>query len=145
MGQYLVGQVGFRALRAECPDVRWIGGLTLGADPIAYAIAHRSWLEEEPIDAFTVRKKTKEHGTGRRVEGGLPTGVPVVAVEDTLTTGGSALEAIAALEAHGVEVRSVLALVDRDAGGAEVIQAAGYTLLTLFTADELLEASEVPH
>jgi len=140
-GQYLVGQLGFQELRAQYPDVRWVGGLTLGADPVAYAVAHRSWLEEDPINAFTVRKKAKSHGTGRRIEGGLPTGVSVVAIEDTLTSGASALDAVAALEGYGVEVRAVFALVDRGAGGAEAVRDAGYPLVALFTAKELLEAS----
>jgi orotate phosphoribosyltransferase len=140
-GQYLVGQLGFQVLRAQYPEVRWVGGLTLGADPIAYAVAHRSWLEEDPIDAFTVRKQAKSYGTGRRIEGGLPTGVSVVAVEDTLTSGSSALDAVAALEEHGVEVRAVFTLIDRGAGGAEAVRDAGYPLLTLFTAAELLEVS----
>ena len=98
-------------------------------------------MEGDPIEAFTIRKQTKTHGTGQRIEGGLPSGVPVVVVEDTLTSGASALGAIEVLEDHGVTVLEVLTLVDRDVGGGEAIRAAGYPLITLFTAAELLEAS----
>ncbi len=140
-GQFLVGQVAFQALREREPAVCWVGGLTLGADPVAYAIAQRSWMEGDPVEAFTIRKQTKIHGTGQRIEGGLPSGVSVMVIEDTLTSGESALQAIKVLEDHKDTVLGVLALVDRDAGGAEAIRAAGYPLITLFTAAELLKAS----
>ena len=140
-GQFLVGQVAFQALREQEPSVCWVGGLTLGADPVAYAIAQRSWMEGDPIEAFTIRKQPKTHGTGQRIEGGLPSGVSVMVVEDTLTSGKSALQAIKVLEDHEDTVLGVLALVDRGAGGAEVVRAAGYPLITLFTAAELLKAS----
>lgn len=138
-GQFLVGCVSFGLLRERFPTTAWVGGLTLGADPIAYAIAHRSWLEESPIEAFTVRKEAKGHGTARKIEGGLPEGSSVVVIEDTLTSGGSALKAVAAVEEHGAEVLAVLTLVDREAGGRALIEDAGYPLLSLFTARDLLE------
>jgi orotate phosphoribosyltransferase len=139
-GQALVGALGYQRLREIAPDVRWVGGLTLGADPIANAIAHRSWQEGVPVDAFTVRKAAKDHGTARRIEGGLPPGVPVLVVEDTLTSGGSALEAVSALRFHGAEVKGVLALVDREAGGVEALREAGLRVSVIFTAAELLAA-----
>lgn len=142
-GQYLVGVEGLRALRDADLDPSWVGGLTMGADPIACAIAHRSWLEGKPVRAFSVRKAPKDHGTARRVEGGLPPGAPVVVIEDTLTSGASALMAIEALEAHGASILGVLALVDREAGGTERIREAGYPLVRLFTATELLAAAGV--
>jgi orotate phosphoribosyltransferase len=98
-------------------------------------------MEGDPIEAFTIRKQTKIHGTGQRIEGGLPSGASVVVIEDTLTSGKSVLQAIKVLEDHEDTVLGVLALVDRDAGGAEVVRAAGYPLITLFTAAELLQAS----
>jgi orotate phosphoribosyltransferase len=125
-GQFLVGLVGLEAVQERFPRARWIGGLTLGADPVAYAIAHRSRIEDAPIDAFTVRKAAKSHGTGQRIEGGVPRSAPVVIVEDTMTRGGSALEALQVLEDHGTEVLGVLTLVDREAGGSDRIRAAGY-------------------
>lgn len=140
-GQVLTGAVAFDEIRKLDREVRWVGGLTLGADPIAYTIAHRSWLEGDPVDAFSVRKKAKEHGTGRRIEGGLPSGAPVFVVEDTLTSGASALEAISVLEAYGATVSGVLALVDREAGGAGALGEAGHRVVALYTATELLEAA----
>ena len=140
-GQSLVGRLGFEAIKASDPEVRWVGGLTLGADPISYAIAHRSWIEGDPVDAFTVRKQPKTHGTGQRIEGGVPSAVPVVVVEDTLTTGASALAAIQVLKEHEAIVTGVLALVDRGTGAAAAIQDAGYPLTILFTVAELLEAA----
>jgi orotate phosphoribosyltransferase len=116
-----------------------MGGLTMGADPLSYAIAHRSWLEERPVDAFSVRKEAKQHGTGRQIEGGLPTDAQVVVLEDSLTSGGSALRAASAIEAHGCTIVGILTLVDREEGARERIEAEGYRLLTVFTAEELLE------
>lgn len=140
-GQALVGRVCLGLIASSEVDPTHVGGLTLGADPITYAVAHESWSRGRPLDGFTVRKSSKEHGTGRRIEGGLPTDARVVIVEDTVTTGRSALEAVEAVRAHGPEVLAVLALVDRSEGGRERIEAEGLPLLVGFTADELLEAA----
>ena len=104
----LVGRVGFDRIRESGLDPTHVGGLTMGADPVSYAIAHRSFLDGRPIDAFSVRKKAKEHGTGQRVEGGLPTNARVVVIEDAVTSGGSALAAMDAVEEHGATVVGVL-------------------------------------
>ena len=141
-GQYLVGEVGFHAVREVAAEASWVGGLTLGADPISYAIAHRSWMEGDVIDAFTVRKEAKGHGAGRRIEGGLPGGEKVIVIEDTITTGASALRAVQTLEESGCEVRAILALIDREEGGALRIRERGYPLMSIFTAPELLEAKQ---
>lgn len=144
-GQYLCGTVGLQMLRdaALVPDA--VGGLTMGADPVAYAIAHQSWLKQSeaapPINAFSVRKEPKAHGTGKRVEGCFESGSRVVVIEDVITSGGSALRAIEAVEAEGGVVLGVLALVDRDGGGREAIEAAGYRVHTLFPIAELLAAA----
>jgi len=143
-GQFLVGLEAYRALGEAGHTPEWIGGLTMGADPVACAVAHRSWIEGHPIHAFSVRKEAKAHGTGSRIEGGLPSGARVVVVEDSLTTGGSALKAIEALEAHGVEILAVLTVVDREAGGEARLADAGYPLIRLFTAEELLAAPLSP-
>jgi orotate phosphoribosyltransferase len=140
-GQFLVGEVALRAIEEAGWRPGWIGGLSLGADPIAYAVAHRSWLEGRPIEGFSVRKKAKDHGTGNRIEGGVPEGADVVVVEDSMTSGGSALEAVAALEAHGARVVGVLTVVDREEGGADRIRKEGYPVVALFTARELLAAA----
>ena len=140
-GQHLVGKVCFDLLRDSGLDATHVGGLTMGADPVAYAVAHRSWQEGRPFDAFSVRKKPKDHGTGQRVEGGVPAGARCVVVEDTVTTGGSALDAVAALREHGAEVLGVLAVVDRQEGGRERLEAEGLRLLAVFTGEELVAAA----
>ncbi|MBN2208118.1 MAG: orotate phosphoribosyltransferase [Candidatus Coatesbacteria bacterium] len=119
--------------------VRHVGGMTLGADPIASAAAALSWDEGYPVDAFIVRKQVKGHGTGKQIEGPLPEGARVVVVEDVTTTGRSALEAAAAVEAHGCEVVEVLTLLDRMEGGKENIEAKGYKVFAFFNRDELLK------
>ena len=143
-GQYLSGRLGLAMLDTleARPDA--IGGLTMGADPLAYAIAHASWLAEHPVHAFSVRKQAKAHGTGKRVEGCFSAGDRVVVVEDVITSGGSALEACAAVQAEGGEVLAVLALVDREAGGRERIEAEGFPVRAIFGVSELLAATEVP-
>lgn len=109
------------------------------ADPVAYAIAHRSWLEGHPLDAFSARKKAKEHGTGQRIEGGLAPGSRRLVVGDSMTTGSSALAVVEVLEEHGAIVCAVFTLVDRLEGGRERLAGGGLTLLSAFTGPELLE------
>ena len=142
-GQLLIGRAALAALRVTGWPVDSVGGLTLGADPISYAIAHASALAQERGDgelvrAFTVRKEAKQHGTGQRIEGPFRSGDKVVVVEDVITTGGSALKAVEAIRAAGGEILGVLALVDREEGGREAIEAAGLTVISLVTATDLL-------
>lgn len=141
-GQALVGQVCLRYLRRAGLDPTHVGGLTMGADPIAYAIARQSWDEGRPLDAFSVRKDAKEYGTRRRIEGGLPTDASVVVIEDAMTTGRSTLKAVSAVEEHGARVLGVLALIDREEGARERIATEGYAVTTVFPASELLSAHE---
>lgn len=141
-GQLLIGRIGLATLRSSNWPVDSVGGLTLGADPISYAIAHASALEQEQglgglVRAFTVRKEAKQHGTGRLIEGPFVAGDNVVVVEDVITTGGSALKAVEAVRAAGGTVLGVLALVDREEGGREALEAAGLKVLTLVRASEL--------
>lgn len=143
-GQFLTGKVCWKALVDSAHAVSHVGGLTMGADPVAYAIAHRSWLEGKPLDAFSVRKEAKGHGLGKRIEGGLPTGARCVVVEDSMTTGSSALRAVAALETTGAEVVAVMTLVDREEGGREAVESAGHPLVAVFTGTELLAALGAP-
>ncbi len=140
-GQRLVGLVALEAIRAKGLAPTHVGGLTMGADPLAYAIAHRSALEGRPIDGFSVRKRPKDHGTGQRVEGGVPKGARCLIVEDTMTTGRSSLEAVEAVRAHGAEVVGVLALVNRSSEAAGLYEREGIPLLWVFTGDELLRAA----
>lgn len=136
-GLALVGPLGVAAIAARGWRPRAVGGLTLGADPVAYAIAVAAQARGDPLNAFTVRKTAKQHGTGRRIEGCYETGDAVVIVEDVITTGASALEAIAAVQVEGARVLGVLAVVDREEGGAAAIAAAGHPLAVLVTAREL--------
>lgn len=140
-GQVLVGLTAFDVIRRSGLEPSHVGGLTMGADPVAYAIAHRSWLEGHPVDAFSVRKKAKEHGTGQRIEGGLPEGARCLVIEDSMTTGSSALAAVSVLRDHGATVLGVFTVVDREEGGRELLQAEGLKLLRLFTGQELLNAA----
>jgi orotate phosphoribosyltransferase len=121
----LIGQV-MLDLIADIPDVAAVGGLTMGADPIAAAILHQGVARGLDYDAFVVRKAPKDHGRGRQVEGPDLAGKRVVVVEDTSTTGGSPLAAIEALERVGAIVVAVAVVVDRATGAAEIIEKAGY-------------------
>lgn len=136
-GQALIGAAGLAALQARGWTPRAVGGLTLGADPVAYAIAHAARLRGTALDAFTVRKTAKDHGTGRRIEGCLAAGDSVVVIEDVITTGRSALDAVAAVRAEGANVLGVLAVIDRQEGGREAIEAAGLPVAALVTARDL--------
>lgn len=136
-GQVLIGRMGLAAITAAGWRPRAIGGLTMGADPVAYAIAAASWGTDLVIDAFSVRKEAKAHGTGQQIEGNLRSGDDVVVVEDVITTGGSAHKAIAAVEGAGGRVLGVLAVVDREQGGGEVLARDGRQVVVLTTASEL--------
>jgi orotate phosphoribosyltransferase len=138
-GQALIGALGLRALDDAGLDPEAVGGLTMGADPIAYAIAHRSFLDGRPVQAFTVRKEAKGHGAGRQIEGCFEPGQRVVVIEDTITTGGSALKACQALEAADAEIQAILALVDREEGGREALEETGYRVVGLVKLAELRE------
>ncbi|HEX2092893.1 MAG TPA: orotate phosphoribosyltransferase, partial [Longimicrobiaceae bacterium] len=109
-GQFLVGRLGLELLGGVSPAPEAVGGLTMGADPVAYAIAHASCIAGRPVHAFSVRKEPKAHGTGKRIEGCFAPGQRVVVVEDVITSGGSALRACEAVRAEGGEVLAVLAL-----------------------------------
>ncbi|HKS07618.1 MAG TPA: orotate phosphoribosyltransferase [Gemmatimonadaceae bacterium] len=140
-GLALIGPLGLAAMSAAGWDAESVGGLTLGADPIAYAIAYASAIAGRPIRAFTVRKEAKTHGTGKRIEGPFQSGDRVVVIEDSVTSGASALNAVAAVRAQGGRVLGVLALVDREEGGRKAIEAEGVSLQTLVTRAQLLAHS----
>lgn len=137
-GLALIGPLALEAIRASDWDVAAVGGLTLGADPVSYAIAYASALAGAPLRAFTVRKEAKAHGTGRLIEGPFAAGDRVAVIEDVITTGGSALRATDAIRAAGGIVAGVLALVDREEGGRDAIEAAGLQVISLATASEIV-------
>ncbi len=137
-GLALIGAEGLAAVRAHFPDAQAVGGLTLGADPVSYAISRESAGSDRQLRAFTVRKEAKTHGTGRLIEGPFREGDRVVVIEDVITTGGSALKAIEALRAASATVLGVLAVVDREEGGREAIAAAGCPVVSLTRASEVV-------
>jgi orotate phosphoribosyltransferase len=137
-GLRLVGRVVLQELDAAGWRPSAVGGLTMGADPVAFALAHAATLAGRPLDAFSVRKEAKSHGTGRRIEGCFDAGAAVVVVEDVITSGDSALRAVGAVRAAGGEVLGVLAVVDREQGGRARLEAEGLRVAALFTATELL-------
>jgi len=132
----LIGQV-MVDLIADVPDVAAVGGLTMGADPIASAVLHQGVALGRSYDAFVVRKEPKDHGRGRQVEGPDLQGKRVVVLEDTSTTGGSPLAAAKALEAVGAEIAAVAVVVDRATGAREAIEAAGYPYLAAVSLADL--------
>jgi orotate phosphoribosyltransferase len=109
----------------------------MGADPVAYAIAAASWGTGSPIDAFSVRKEAKDHGTGRLIEGNFQAGDRVVVVEDVITSGGSAERAISAVVQAGGQVLGVLAVVDREQGGRERLAQLGRSVVAITTTSKL--------
>lgn len=132
----LIGQV-MIDLIADVPDVAAVGGMTMGADPIAAAVLHQGAARGKTYDAFVVRKEPKDHGRGRQVEGPDLAGKRVIVLEDTSTTGGSPLAAIEALLKVGAEIAGVAVVVDRNTGAREVIEAAGYPYYAAIGLEDL--------
>lgn len=138
-GLALIGPLGLRVMRDENWQVDAVGGLTLGADPIAYAISYASALEGRSlIRAFTVRKEAKNHGTGQLIEGPFRAHDRVVVVEDVITTGASVLRAAEAIRSAGGQVVGVLAVVDREEGGREALESAGLQVRALTRASNIV-------
>jgi orotate phosphoribosyltransferase len=131
----LVGEV-MLDLTAQL-DYDAVGGLTLGADPVATAMLHAAAARGQRLDTFVVRKSEKQHGLQRRIEGPDVEGRRVLAVEDTSTTGGSVLTAVDALREAGADVAAVAVIVDRATGAQQRVEAAGLTYLAAYGADEL--------
>ena len=137
-GLALIGPLGVAAIHEAGWKVDAVGGLTMGADPIACAVSYASALSATPLRAFTVRKEPKTHGTGKLIEGPFRAGDRVAVIEDTITTGGSAKKAIDAVRAAGGNVVGVLALVDREEGGREALEAEGVEVISLARASEIV-------
>jgi orotate phosphoribosyltransferase len=124
--------------RLQAGEVDAVGGLMIGADPIAGAVAAVSALKGRTVNAFIVRKEVKGHGTGKLVEGPVGKGTRCAVVEDVCSTGSSALKAVDALEAHGCKVVKVITLVDREMGATEAFRARGIAYAPVFTKTEVL-------
>ena len=135
-GKYLIGNIGFEMIKGL--DVNAVGGLTMGADPIACSISLCSFMKNMNIASFSIRKERKGHGLGKQVEGDVESGDRVVIVEDVITTGGSTIKAIEAAEAYGLKVVKVIALVDRQEGGREQILKHVPDLSVVCTKEDLL-------
>lgn len=120
------------------PEIKVVGGPTMGADPIVGATIALSHELGKSLSGFLVRKEEKGHGTGKIIEGNLKEGDKVAVVEDVVTTGGSVFKAIDAIEKFGVKVEKVLVVVDREAGGEELFKEKGYELFSIFKVSELL-------
>lgn len=136
-GLVLIGRFGLTALRQRGWSPQAVGGLTMGADPVAYALASASIAAPPVVEAFSVRKEAKSHGTARRIEGNFGPGSQVVVVEDVLTTGGSALTAVEAVRDGGGTVLGLLVVVDREEGGRSAIEGHGIEVVALTTATDL--------
>jgi len=130
-GLYLTGKIILSMLGDEKIDA--IGGMTIGADPIASSVAVLSYLENRPVRSFIVRSVQKDHGMGKLIEGHLKKGWSVVIVDDVVTTGGSVLKAIKAVEEAGGVVRKVIAIVDRLEGAKEALSEKNIPLESIFT------------
>ena len=137
-GLALIGPLGLAAIHGAGWTADAVGGLTLGADPIACAISYASATSATPLRAFTVRKEPKTHGTGKLIEGPIRAGDRVIVIEDTITTGNSARKAIDAVRSEGATVVGVLALVDRQEGGREALESLGVPVVALATADDIV-------
>ena len=142
-GALLIGRVGWQLVKrtAETRNVRVdaIGGLTMGADPVALSIGIASRIDDSKntLQVFTVRKAAKEHGRQKRIEGNFARGNSVVVVDDVITTGGSTLQAIDAIVEAGGRVAFVLVLMDRQEGGREAIEQRGHAVVSIFTRADL--------
>jgi len=145
-GANLIGDLGWHAVRSKIHSehlkVDAIGGMTMGADPIALAVGMTSAAKhpDEALQVFTVRKEPKGHGVGKQIEGNFKAADHVIVVDDVITTGGSTLKAIDAIEREGGKVAFCLVLVDREEGGRQAIEARGIHVLPLFTRTTLLGA-----
>jgi orotate phosphoribosyltransferase len=131
-----IGRIMLDLIR-DVDGIAAVGGLTLGADPIANAVMHESARTDRPLDAFVVRKEPKDHGRGRQVEGADVAGKRVIVVEDTSTTGQSALKAVEALRREGAEPVAVAVIVDRSTGAQAAVEAEGLQWLAAIDLDDL--------
>lgn len=136
-GMHLVGNVIYEMIRDASPA--GIGGLTLGADPIASAVAYTSYLKGSPIEAFVIRKTAKAHGTMQWIEGNVTAGDKVIIVDDVITTGKSTIEAVTRAREAGLEIVKVIAMIDRQEGGRENIETLGLVVEAVVTREEVME------
>lgn len=131
-GQYLIGKIIFERIKELSLKIDAIGGLTMGADPIACAVARYSFDQREPIEAFTIRKEPKGHGTMHQIEGHIKKGDRVIIIDDVITTGSSTIKAIKAAEEFGLNIQAVIVLLDRcEQKGRQNIESLGYKVYSI--------------
>jgi len=139
-GAFLCGSLLYEIISREGQNVRGVGGMTLGADPLVTAVSIVSYLEGKPLPAFIIRKEPKSHGTENYIEGkkNLPEGATVALLEDVVTTGGTLLQVVERVMVQGFRVGLLATVVDRQEGGAEALAAEGFKLHSVFTREQLL-------
>jgi orotate phosphoribosyltransferase len=136
-GQYLIGNLVTDKIRELGLKPKGIGGLTMGADPIATATAYTSFLRKEPIEALVIRKEPKGHGTMSQIEGNIQSGDEVIIIDDVVTTGGSTIKAIETAKKAGLKIIAVIILLDRgEFNGRENIEALGYPVYSILTRED---------
>jgi len=135
-GAYLCGKIFLEMLEGFKIDA--VGGYSIGADPIVTSITVLSFQENKPIPAFIIRKEEKSHGTGKMIEGNFPKKGRVAIFDDVVTSGGSILKGASLVEENEGTVEVVLTVIDREEGGREKIEAAGYKFLSIFTKKEMM-------
>ena len=135
-GAYLCGKIFLDMLKDYKVDA--VGGYSIGADPIVSSIAVLSYQAGEPVPAFIIRKEEKTHGTRKAIEGNFPENAVVAIFDDVVTSGGSILKGAKQVEALGGKVEVIMSVIDRNEGGREIIEGAGYKFLSIFTKEDLL-------
>ncbi|MEW6600023.1 MAG: orotate phosphoribosyltransferase [Nitrospirota bacterium] len=140
-GMYLTGNLLYEIIKSRKSwKVKGVGGLTLGADPVANAIAYSAYMKGVPLEAFVVRKEPKKHGTMLWIEGNVTSGDRVIIVEDVITTGGSTKKAIDRARECGLRVLGVVVLIDRQEGGRKLIESLGVPVRVLLTKEDIFRA-----
>jgi orotate phosphoribosyltransferase len=135
-GAYLCGKIFLEMLKDYKVDA--VGGYSIGADPIVSSIAVLSYQAGEPVPAFIIRKEEKTHGTRKAIEGNFPENAVVAIFDDVVTSGGSILKGAKQVEALGGKVEVIMSVIDRNEGGREIIEGAGYKFLSIFKKEDLL-------
>ena len=135
-GAYLCGKLFLEMLKDYKVDA--VGGYSIGADPIVSSIAVLSYQAGEPVPAFIIRKEEKTHGTRKAIEGNFPENAVVAIFDDVVTSGGSILKGAKQVEALGGKVEVIMSVIDRNEGGREIIEGAGYKFLSIFKKEDLL-------
>ena len=138
-GTYLIGKLVFEKIKNVGLRINAIGGLTMGADPIAFAVARYSYDVKEPIQAFVVRKEPKEHGMRLQIEGNVSPGEHVVIVDDVVTTGASTIKAIRVAKEEGLIVDAAIVLIDRcEQNGRQNIEELGLPVYDILTVHDFI-------